>query len=80
MHLFLQQAPVGSAPPRFVRVSLQPELFGGWLLLRESGEVGGRTSLRREHHPDQPSAIAALDAIRAQQRKRGFEPVDVLPV
>lgn len=75
MHLFLRHAPGGDQAPRFVQLSLQPDLFGGWLLLRERGEIGGRTTLRRELHPDQPTALAALQAARDAQLKRGFEVV-----
>ena len=31
-----------------MQLTLQPDLFGGWELLRESGRAGGRSQLRRE--------------------------------
>ena len=43
MRLFLQQRPDGHESPRFVQLTLQPDLLGGWTLLRESGQVGGRS-------------------------------------
>jgi len=73
MRLLLQQRPDGREAPRFVRLQLQPDLLGGWELLRETGQTGGRSTLRRELHPDQASAMAALEAARDQQLKRGFQ-------
>lgn len=74
MHLYLQHPVDGSGAPRFVRLTLQPDLLGGWTLLRESGQVGERSTLRRQQFPDGASAHAALDAARQAQVKRGFRP------
>ena len=37
--MFLQQRQIGSEAPRFVQLSLQPDLLGSWELVRESGQV-----------------------------------------
>jgi predicted DNA-binding WGR domain protein len=73
MRLLLQQRPDGREAPRFVQLMLQPDLLGGWTLLRESGQIGGRSSVRREQFPDQASAVQALEHARDQQIKRGFQ-------
>ena len=73
MRLLLQQRPGGPEAPRFVQLMLQPDLLGGWTLVRESGQIGGRSTVRREQFLDQPSAIAALEHARDQQLKRGFQ-------
>ncbi len=73
MRLLLQQRPDGHEAPRFVQLQLQPDLLGGWTLLRESGQIGGRSSLRREQFSDQSSAVAALESARDAQLKRGFQ-------
>jgi hypothetical protein len=73
MRVFLQQRPAGDEPPRFVQLMLQPDLLGGWTLVRESGQVGGRSQLRREQYLDQPSAVAAFEQARDLQLKRGFQ-------
>ena len=73
MRLLLQQRPGGPEAPRFVQLMLQPDLLGGWALVRESGHIGGRSTVRREQFLDQPSAIAALEHARDQQLKRGFQ-------
>src|SRR3546814_3787202 len=73
MRLFMQQRPDGHDAPRFVQLMLQPDLFGGWSLVRETGQMGGRSTVRREQFPDHPSALAALEHARDQQLKRGFQ-------
>jgi len=73
MRMFLQQRPEGPEAPRFVQLMLQPDLLGGWTLVRESGLVGGRSQVRREQFLDQASAFAALETARDQQLKRGFQ-------
>ena len=73
MRLLMQQRPDGREAPRFVQLQLQPDLLGGWELLRETGQTGGRSTLRRELYDNQASAIAALEAARDTQLKRGFQ-------
>ncbi|MBW3549948.1 MAG: WGR domain-containing protein [Proteobacteria bacterium] len=73
MRLFLQQRPDGSEAPRFVQLMLQPDLLGGWALVRESGQIGGRSQLRRAQFLDRESALSALEQARDQQLKRGFQ-------
>lgn len=72
MRLLLQQRPEGREAPRFVQLTLQPDLLGAWTLLRESGQTGGRSTLRREQYMDHASALAALEQARDAQLKRGF--------
>ncbi|MBB1060057.1 WGR domain-containing protein [Marilutibacter spongiae] len=73
MRLLLQQRADGDEAPRFVQLFLQPDLLGGYTLVRESGHIGGRSSVRREQFLDQDSAMAALERVRDQQLKRGFQ-------
>jgi len=73
MRLFLQQRPDGHDAPRFVQLMLQPDLLGGWELVRETGQIGGRSTVRREQFLDQASAVTALEHSRDQQLKRGFQ-------
>lgn len=73
MRMFLQQRPDGPEAPRFVQLMLQPDLLGGWALVRETGQVGGRSQVRREQFLDQESAFTALERARDQQLKRGFQ-------
>ena len=73
MRLFLQQRPDGHESPRFVQLTLQPDLFGGWELLRESGQIGGRAQLKREQYLLQDEAAAAFEKARDSHVKRGFQ-------
>ena len=73
MRLLLQQRPDGHEAPRFVQLTLQPDLFGGWVLLRETGHTGSRSTLRREQYLDQSSALSALEKARDVQLKKGFQ-------
>lgn len=73
MRLLLQQRPDGREAPRFVQLQLQADLLGGWTLVREAGQMGGRSSLRREQYLDQASALAALEHARDLQLKKGFQ-------
>lgn len=73
MRLLLQQRPDGREAPRFVQLMLEPDLLGGWTLVRETGQIGGRSTLRREQYLDQGSAMAALEHARDAQLKKGFQ-------
>ncbi len=73
MRLLLQQRPEGREAPRFVQLMLQPDLLGGWTLLRETGQIGGRSQVRREQYLDQASALKALEQARDQQLGKGFQ-------
>lgn len=73
MRLLLQQRPDATEAPRFVQLMLQPDLLGGWMLVRESGLIGGRSQVRREQFLDHDSAVAALESARDHQLKRGFQ-------
>src|SRR5690606_37348268 len=58
MRLLLQQRPGGPEAPRFVQLMLERDLLGAWTLVRESGKVGGRSTVRREQYLDQGEALA----------------------
>ena len=73
MRLLLQQRPDGREAPRFVQLMLEADLLGGWTLVRETGQIGGRSQLRREQYLDQATAMAAFEHARDQQLKRGFQ-------
>ncbi len=74
MRLLLQQRPDGREAPRFVQLMLEPDLLGGWSLVRETGQIGGRSQLRREQYLDQISAQAAFEShARDQQLRKGFQ-------
>ena len=73
MRLFLQQRPTAGESPRYVQLTLQPDLFGGWELLRETGQLGGRAQLKREQYLLQDEATVAFEKARDGHIKRGFQ-------
>ncbi|MEO8159829.1 MAG: WGR domain-containing protein [Arenimonas sp.] len=73
MRLLLQQRPLAGESPKYVQLILQQDLLGGWMLLRESGQTGGKASLRREQFLDQKLATEAFEKARDAQLKRGFQ-------
>ena len=73
MRVFLQQRPDAGEAPRYVQLTLQPDLFGGWELLRETGQIGGRATLKREQYLLQDEANAAFEKARDSHLKRGYQ-------
>ena len=43
------------------------------MLLRETGQPGSRSTMRREQYLDQASALAAMEKARDAQLKKGFQ-------
>jgi len=75
MRLLLQQRPSAGEIPKYVQLILQQDLLGGWSLLREAGQIGGKASLKREQFLDQDAALTAFERARDAQIKRGFQVV-----
>ena len=73
MRVFLQQRPDTGEAPRYVQLTLQPALFGRGELLRETGQIGGRATLKREQYLLQDEANAAFEKARDSHLKRGFQ-------
>ena len=73
MRVLLQLPPSGSEAPRYVQLTLVPDLLGGWEMLRESGQIGGRVQLRRELFLNQEQAQQAFEKARDAQIKRGYQ-------
>lgn len=75
MHVYLQHpdAAAGADAPRFARLSLLPDLFGGWELLRETGRLGRRSQLRRELFLRADEARHAFEKARDAELHRGFQ-------
>jgi predicted DNA-binding WGR domain protein len=73
MRVLMQQPPQGLESPRFISISLQQDLLGGWLLVRESGIIGGKSQLKREQFLSTEPAIEAFEKARATHIKKGFQ-------
>jgi len=72
MRLYLQTVPGTADAPRYVQITLEQDLLGGWTLYRESGTQGGRATLKREQFLERDEAIVAFEKARDAQVKRGF--------
>ena len=79
MRVLLQQPPAPGVPTRFCRLTLEADLFGAYNLLRETGEIGGRSQVRRSVHIDREQALAAFEQARDREIKRGFRISDADP-
>lgn len=73
MRIFLQQRPEAGEQPKFYQIALQQDLLGGWILLREWGQLGQRSSSKREVFLDRKDAIDALSKARDAQIKKGYQ-------
>jgi len=73
MRIFMQTPPTASEPPRYYQLALQQDLLGGWTLIREWGQQGGRSSSKRETFLEQDEALSAFEYARDLQLKRGFQ-------
>ncbi len=62
-------------PLRFYHLILQPDLLGGWLVIREWGYQGSRGRSRRDHYPDRDEAQEAMIRQRDSQLARGYRVV-----
>lgn len=72
MRLYMQTKPVAAETPRYYQIALQQDLLGGWTLIREWGQPGARTTLKREVFLERDDALAAFERARDAQLKRGF--------
>jgi predicted DNA-binding WGR domain protein len=73
MRIFMQTQPAAQESPKYYHLILQEDLLGGWTLIREWGQLGGRTSMKREVYLERGAAESALTDARDQQLKRGFQ-------
>ena len=73
MRLLMQQRPGPGETPKYVQLILQQDLLGGWALLRESGQTGGKCTLKREQFLEHGTALQAFEKARDAQLKRGFQ-------
>ncbi len=73
MRIFMQTPPIPNEPQRYFQLILQQDLLGGWTLIRESGQVGARSTVRREQYLELDAAQEALEKARDQQLKKGLK-------
>ncbi len=57
---------------RFYRLDMQPDLFGGVLLVRQWGRIGAQGRSVAEHFDSDTLAAAALAQHAAHKARRGY--------
>lgn len=72
MRLYMLQSAAGQPAPRFIRLWLEQDLLGSWELIRETGQLGGKSQLRRELFNDRAQGMEAFENARSLHLKRGF--------
>ena len=56
----------------FYRLDVQPDLFGGVLLMKEWGRIGARGRIMAERYDSAAPALAALQKRAERKRRRGY--------
>ena len=59
---------------RFYALSVQPTLFGEWVLVREWGRIGRGGQLRSDPYPSAGLALDALRELARHKARRGYVP------
>lgn len=62
---------------RFYSLHLAPTLFGGWSLIREWGRLGSGGTLRLDPFTTEQDAQQALDKLKEQKLKKGYQEVNL---
>jgi predicted DNA-binding WGR domain protein len=57
---------------RFYCLDVQPDLFGGVLLVKEWGRIGARGRMVAERYDTEALAAAALQCQAERKRRRGY--------
>ncbi len=72
MRIYMQTPALDERPPRYYQVMLQPDLLGGWTLVREWGAQGASGRVKRAHFESFEEASQALERVRDEQIRRGY--------
>ncbi|MBJ3776132.1 WGR domain-containing protein [Acuticoccus mangrovi] len=72
MELHLRCIEPGKNKYRFYALSVQPTLFGEWVLVREWGRIGRAGRRRHDHYRAAGPACDALHALAQQKKRRGY--------
>ena len=75
MRIYMQTLYSAEQPLRFYHLHLQPDLLGGWTLIRESGLQGRRGQVKKEYFESRSEAERSLIDRRDVQIKRGYRVV-----
>ncbi|MCP3667943.1 MAG: WGR domain-containing protein [Gammaproteobacteria bacterium] len=73
MRIYMQTRPIPEQPLRFYQLQIQPDLLGGWSLVRESGRQGYKGVVKKEFYENIEEAEQALIRWRDKQVNKGFQ-------
>jgi len=57
---------------RFYRLDVKPDLFGGFLLMKQWGRIGVRGRVVAERHHSAALATRALNELAQRKKRRGY--------
>lgn len=77
MRIYMQIRADEQSAPRFYHLLLQPDLLGGWTLMREWGVQGAAGRVKKSHFDTAELAQAALINARDAQLGKGYRIVFV---
>lgn len=60
---------------RFYRLDITPDLFGGFLLIRQWGRIGASGRVVTERFDDEADAVAVMAQHSRRKQRRGYLPV-----
>lgn len=63
---------------RYYAMSLQPNLFGEWSLVREWGRIGRGGQVKTMPYPDAATANCALRALQDAKQRKGYRSAAML--
>ena len=75
MRVYMQTVAEDGKFPRFYQLVLQEDLINGWTLVREWGQQGSTSKVKKDHFSSREEAQHALLKVRDTQLKRGFRVV-----
>ncbi|MCB1858015.1 MAG: WGR domain-containing protein [Gammaproteobacteria bacterium] len=75
MRIYMQTKYSPEQPLRFYHLHLQPDLLGGWTLVRETGLQGARGKVTKEYFQDRENAERRLVERRDTQLAKGYRVV-----
>jgi len=70
--VMLHRVDRGQNMARFYLLDIQPDLFGGWSLIREWGRIGRPGTVRVLPYPTEAEALDALEQQRRAKERRGY--------
>jgi predicted DNA-binding WGR domain protein len=60
---------------RFYSLEVERDLFGRVILVRRWGRIGTAGKIRLDEHKGEGEALAALQALQAAKRRKGYQPL-----